>query len=179
MSDAQDSTSSPYVNPHQGDAWASDAAAQGKTGTQRLLAVEHGPPPPDVQQALELGPGEQVVVRRRLILADDQPVELAESYYPASIAVGTPLAEHKKIKGGAVRVLVDAGHPLEDITDTITARLPDAEEELLLDVAAEEPLIVISRVSCPQGQPPAEYAVNRMVASRIPPLQYRMRNTAQ
>lgn len=178
MTEPSSSTSSPYIRPHEGDAWAADAAAQGKTGTQRLLAVEHGPPPTDVREALELAEDELIVVRRRLILADDRPVELADSYYPAGIAAGTALANNGKIKGGAVRVLADLGYPLQEIVEHIAARLPDPAEAALLDISASEPLIVLTRISRPSGQPPVEYAVNRMVASSTPPLTYRMRATA-
>ncbi|MEU4161278.1 UTRA domain-containing protein [Actinoplanes sp. NPDC026670] len=179
MSDPRDSTSGPYVTAQQGDAWAQDAARQGKRGTQRLLAVETRAPSDEVRDALELAAGETVVVRRRLILADGQPVELADSYYPARVAEGTELAEEKKIRGGAVRVLADAGLALEDIAETITARLPDEGEQEALAVSADQPLIVLTRVSRPAGGRPVEYAVNRMVADRTEPLHYRMRNSAQ
>ena len=177
--DPRDSTSAPYVVPQAGDAWAQDAAAQGKRGTQQLLAVEHGPPDDDVREALELPADEDIVVRRRLILADDKPVELADSYYPASIAAGTDLAENKRIKGGAVRVLAEAGYVFDDIAETITARLPNAEEQQALAVSAGDPLIVVARVSRPHEGRPVEYAFNRMVASRNAPLQYRMRNATK
>lgn len=177
MSELRSSSSDPYIKPQQQDAWAADAAAQGKVGTQRLLAVETGPPTDEVRDALRLEADAEVVVRRRLILADDQPVEIAASYYPASIAAGTPLAENKKVRGGAIRLLAEAGHPLDESIERVTAEHPIAEDVALLDVDEHEPLIVVRRVSSPAGRGPVEYAVNRMVASRVEPLEYRMRNT--
>ncbi|GAA0529085.1 hypothetical protein GCM10010172_07150 [Paractinoplanes ferrugineus] len=176
MSDAWASSSDRYTAPQETDAWAGDAAAQGKVGTQRLLVVETGPPTQEVSKALGLAEGDQVVVRRRLILADDQPVEIAESYYPASVAVGTPLAEHKKIRGGAVRVLIEAGRRLDESVEHVTAERA-GESADLLQVDANEPLIVQRRVSSTDGIGPSEYAVNRMVAARTVDLEYRMRNT--
>jgi DNA-binding GntR family transcriptional regulator len=170
------SSSDRYTQSQDDDAWAADAASQHKTGTQRLLAVETGPPTPDVRDALRLPPDEDVVVRRRLILADEQPVEIAASYYPAHLAAGTPLAENKKIRGGAVRVLAESGHPLDESIERVTAVLPTDEEAAILEVGQHEPLIVIRRVSAPIGGSPVEYAVNRMVASRVEPLEYRLRN---
>lgn len=170
------SSSDRYTQSQGGDAWAADAARQHKVGTQRLLAVETGPPASDVRDALRLPPGEDVVVRRRLILADGQPVEIAASYYPARLAAGTSLAENKKIRGGAVRVLTESGHPLDESVERVTAELPTSEDAALLEVGEHEPLIVMRRVSAPVGGEPVEYAVNRMVASRVEPLEYKLRN---
>jgi GntR family transcriptional regulator len=175
VSDACGSSSDPYTKPQAGDAWSADAAKQGKIGTQRLLAVETGPAPPDVREVLRLGADEHVVSRRRLILADDVPVEIAVSYYPARIAAGTPLAEPKKIKGGAVWVLAECGFPLEESVDFVTAETPTAEDVKLLDVERDQPLLVIRRTSGPAGAAPCEYAENRMVAARVGALEYRTR----
>ena len=175
MSEQETSTSARYIHPQPGDAWAADAAAQGKTGTQRLLAVETIPAPLGVQRALQLGEGEDVVVRRRLILADDKPVELADSYYPASIAAGTKLAEAKKIKGGAIAVLAERGVAPADFVEVVSARPAEPDEAEALEVAAAEPLLVLARISRPVDGPPVEYAVNRMLASEAAPLVYRMR----
>jgi GntR family transcriptional regulator len=178
MTDPHSSTSATYISAQQGDAWAMDAASRGQTGTQRLIDVSTGPPPPDVQTALNLADGEPVVSRRRLILADGQAVELASSYYPATIAGGTPLAEKRKIKGGAVTLLNALGYPLHDIVEHITARLPEGDEADLLSIAATEPLVILTRIGSTSDKTPVECAINRMVASRIPPLTYRMRATA-
>jgi GntR family transcriptional regulator len=177
MTEADSSSSARYTKPQSGDTWAEDAAQRGQIGTQQLLAVETGPPPPEVQRALKLADGEQVVIRRRLILADNRPVELADSYYPVSIAGGTGLDQPKKIKGGAVRILTELGYPLEDVTETVTARQPSQEEAEILAINPTEVLIILARVSCPADGPPVEYAINRMVASDAEPLVYRMRAT--
>jgi len=176
MSEPHTSSSDRYTRPQQADAWAADAADQGKVGTQRLIAVETVPAREEVRTALRLQLDEEVVVRRRLILADGQPVEIAESYYPASIAAGTPLAENKKIRGGAVRVLADAGHSANELTEHVTAQRPTEEESALLEIAEDEPLIVMRRTSETAGGTAIEFAINRMVASRVEPLEYRMRN---
>lgn len=178
MTEPRASSSDRYIKPQADDAWASDAAAQGRKGTQQLLAVETMPATDEVREALTLQPGAHVVVRRRLIFADDQPVEIAESYYPASVAGGTPLAENSKIRGGAVRVLAEAGFTLDESVEHVTAERAGAAADVL-GVDVNEPLIVMRRASSTVGVGPVEYAVNRMVATRVPPLEYRMRNTAK
>jgi GntR family transcriptional regulator len=178
MSEQESTSSTPYVTPQQGDAWAADAASRGKSGTQRLLDVQTCEPPSEVRRALGMQSGDQAVVRRRLILLDDQPVELADSYYPAGIAAGTALAKSKKLRGGAVTLLADLGHPTKEMVEEITARLPSPDEVALLEIGRHEPLIILTRLSRDATGTPVEYAVNRMVAAMTPPLTYRTRTSA-
>lgn len=173
------SDSDRYTTKQDSDAWAADAARRGKAGTQVLLEVTSGHMTPDIQRALGLDDAQPVVVRRRLILADDQPVELADSYYPASLAGGTPLAQKKKIRGGAVAVLEEIGHAIDGYTQTVTARHPQGTETEQLEVPPDEPLIVLSRVNRDAAGIPVEYAVNVMVAARTAPLVFETRGSSQ
>lgn len=177
MSDTS-SSSARYTTPGHGDAWATDAAKQGKIGTQKLLAVETRQPPTPVRQALALGDQEEATLRSRLILADGHPVEIADSYYPSSIAAGTALTADKKIKGGAVQLLADLGYQFDDITEAITARKPSRQESETLAIDETEPMIILERISRTRDGKPIEYAVNRMVAQHADPLIYRMRQQA-
>jgi DNA-binding GntR family transcriptional regulator len=120
VNDQESVSSTPYVTPHRGDAWAADAARRGMAGTQRLLVVETIEAPGAVREALSLRPGDRVVVRRRLIFLDGQPVELADSSYPAAIAGATALAETTKIRGGAVTLLGRLGHAPAEFVEEIT-----------------------------------------------------------
>ena len=47
-----------------------------------------------------------------------------------------------------------------------------------LAIVAAEPLLLLTRISYDKTQQPVEYAVNRLIARRCPPLAYRMRVTA-
>lgn len=169
------STSNPYVTPQQGNAWANEAAARRRRGTQQLLHVGSVDVEPNVIQALDLADGERAVVRRRLLLEDDQPVELADSYYPERIAGGTALAEHRKIKGGAVRVLGELGHAPAEVTDHLNARWPDSFEQFTLRIGEKEPLLVLTRISRDASGRPVEYAIMRAVASRSEGQTYQLR----
>lgn len=168
-------TSDAYVVAGTGDAWSAEVAALGRVGTQRLLGASIVDPPESVRVALGLQPREQVVVRSRLMMVDDRPVEIASSYYPAAIAAGTPLAERGKIRGGAIAALTALGHSPADVFEQVTARWPDTEEAQMLQVEAHEPLLVLSRINIDAAGRPVEYAVNRMVARLSEPIAYRMR----
>ncbi|MFD5848184.1 GntR family transcriptional regulator [Streptomyces chartreusis] len=170
MGDAQ-----PYLTPRQAgerDAWTAEAAARGRRGTQKLLAVEKVDPPDAVRDFFGLGPAEQVVVRRRLILLDDEPVELADSYYPAHIAQGTHLAQHRKIPGGAVTLLAKLGftpedEPLEDVS-AVTA---SPSQCAALQLRTGTPVLVLTRFTTSTSGEPMEVSVMTMTRH----LQYRQR----
>ena len=142
-------SSAPYLKPVDGpgDAWSQENAASGHAGTQTLLAVETVVPPPEVAAALGLAQGEAAVVRRRLMYLDAQPVDLVDSWYPASLAAGTVLAEHRKIPGGAVRALADLGYVRHRAVETVGAHAAQGREGSLLNASPWTALLDLFRVS--------------------------------
>lgn len=152
------SSSLPYVLPSpegQPDAWSQ------VSGTQELLDVSEATPPAAVASALWLTDGELVVLRRRRMRADGVAVELTDSYYPADIARGTQLAEHRKIRGGAPTLLAGLGHPPGRIEEEVEVRLATAAECAALEAPAGEPVMVLSRTTVSRNDRPVE--VSRMV----------------
>ena len=167
------STSLPYLTPQgnaQGDAWAAEAAAQGRRGTQRIVDAGEVPAPTDVARLLGIPEGEPVVVRRRLILLDDEPNELTDTYYPTGIARRTALAGTAKIRGGAVTLLAELGYVGVLVREDVTAGMPDDEERKALRTAPEEPVLRLTRVTLDRDDRPIQ--VDRMV---MPALRQRLR----
>ncbi|MEU3522189.1 UTRA domain-containing protein [Streptomyces sp. NPDC006654] len=163
----------PYLAPRregERDAWTAEAAARGHRGTQRLLGVEEVDPPRIVRDFLET---ERAVVRRRLIMLDDQPVELADSYYSARVARGTPLAAAGKIRGGAITLLASMGfvpeaNPVEDVGPAIaTTSQCDA-----LNLPPGTPVLVLTRLTRSTTGEPIEVSVMTMTRH----LRYRQTN---
>ncbi|MGW1364570.1 UTRA domain-containing protein [Streptomyces chartreusis] len=173
MGDAQ-----PYLAPRQAgepDAWSAEAAARGRRGTQRLLAVGEVDPPDAVRDFFGLGPTEQVVVRRRLILLDAEPVELADSYYPRRIAHGTRLAERGKIPGGAVTLLAELGFtPEDEPLEDVSAATASPDQCTALQLPAGTPVLILTRFTTSTSGEPMEVSV--MTLTRH--LQYRQRKQA-
>jgi DNA-binding GntR family transcriptional regulator len=154
MPDTWTSDSRTYLKPPAQDArdpWIASTASAGRVGTQQLLEVTEVDPPPAVAEAL--GSDDWVIVRRRLILLDGTPVELADSYYPLDIARDTPLAEHRKIKGGAPRILAELGYAPRAADEDISARLPDRREQDLLGIGQWEPVLDMLRAIRSQDRP--------------------------
>ncbi|MER5209269.1 UTRA domain-containing protein [Streptomyces sp. NPDC002838] len=167
------STSLPYLTPRakeQGDAWGAEAAAQGGRGTQRIVHAGEVPAPGDVAALFGISEGEAVVVRRRLILLDDQPNELTDTYYPTSVGRGTALARSAKIPGGAVTLLAELGYVGALVREDVTAGMPDEEERQALKTDPGEPVLRLTRLTLDRDDRPIQ--VDRMV---MPALRQRLR----
>jgi len=158
------SVSMPYVSGQRGDVWGAEAAEHGGTGTQKMLGVDEVTASTTVAHMLGLTPGEPVVARRRLMLFDDHPVELVDSYYPVTIARGTRLAESRKIPGGAVAFLADLGHPPRHVREDVSARLATSEERTTLQLGDSSCVLLLSRTLFTEDDLPIEASVMTMVA---------------
>ncbi|MET9913583.1 UTRA domain-containing protein [Streptomyces sp. NPDC006476] len=173
MGDAQ-----PYLTPRQAgerDAWSEEAAARGRRGSQRLLAVEEVDPPDFVREFLDLGPTDRAVVRRRLILLDGEPIEMADSYYPAHVARGTRLAERGKIPGGAVTLLAELGFtPEDEPLEDVFAATASPDQCAALGLSPSTPVLVLTRFTASTNGEPLEVSVMTMTRH----LQYRQRKQA-
>lgn len=157
-----------YLSPReagQADAWTDEAAQAGRVGTQDLRLVESVVPSVDVAEALGLVDGETAVLRSRVIRLDGEPIELADSWYPQRVAEGTPLAEARKIKGGAVSLLASLGHLAQDVREDISVRAADAYEAQELNIPEGAPLIILFRTTLDAQGVPFEVSSMRMVAA--------------
>lgn len=144
------SASAPYVAPrHAGasDAWTEESAARGRKGGQKLTFAGEIPAPAEVAEAFGISEGDAAVARKRVITLDDEPVELTDTYYPAAIAAGTPLANPQKIKGGAITLLSQLGHTSERVHEAVTARMPTESEREALRLGDRDPVLLVSRIA--------------------------------
>ncbi|MEU8380648.1 GntR family transcriptional regulator [Streptosporangium sp. NPDC048865] len=125
--------------------------------TYRLLdVVPEIEPPADVAKAL----GEkQAVLRHRMTLRDNEPLELSWSYYPLSVAAGTALTGRGRIRGGAPAVLAEAGYPEREFVDQVSSRLPTTEEAELLELPPGLTVLRQLRVVYSDNARPVEVSV--------------------
>lgn len=163
------STSTPYLAPRakgQSDAWASEAAARGGKGSQRIVHAGEAPAPDEVASLLGATSDDTVVVRRRVIELDGYPCELTDTYYPVDIARGTRLAETGKIRGGAVTLLAELGHVGVRVREDVTARMPDAAEQEVLRLGPDEPVLALTRITLDSDDRPIQADMMVMPAHR-------------
>lgn len=161
-------SSVPYLSPREAgqvDAWTDETAQSGRIGTQDLRTVANVAPPAEVAEALRLPPEETAILRSRVIHLDGAPVELADSWYPLQVAQDTPLAEGRKIKGGAVTLLASLGYLAHEAREDISVRTADAAEADLLHIPEGDPLILLFRTTLTSDGVPYEVSTMRMVAT--------------
>lgn len=106
----------------------------------RLLDVAEVQPPADVAQVFGLDRDARTAMRRRLLLSDGEPFELATSYYPLEIARDTELTAPGKIRGGAVALLKNLGYNSVEFVDRVSVRLPTTEEFEVLELPDDIPV---------------------------------------
>ena len=132
--------------------------AQGQSPRQDITEVARIGAPAYVAEKLNLDEGTPVIVRRRIFLADDVPVALTDSYYPASLAAGTAIEKPERLKGGVHALIEDENGPIgrriARSDDDLTARMPTPDEAGLLRLPAGVPVFrVLRTVYDSDGQP--------------------------
>ena len=155
-----------YVKPRsngQADAWTEEAQHR---GGQRLTEVAEVQPPDEVALALRLPVGGTAIVRRREILLDGDVIELADSYYPLSVAGGTPLAEKRKIKGGAPTLLSKLGYEARHVSEDLEFRAPDESECSALALTENASVLTLLRTTQTEDGSPFEVQLMVMKAPR-------------
>jgi GntR family transcriptional regulator len=133
---------------------------QGQSPGQRLISVAVTGAPAEVASRLCMDEGQPVVVRKRLFLIDGQPVALCDSYYPGVLAIGTAIAEPRKVKGGVHALIEDPAGPIRrrvsHSVDELVGRMPTPDEARALALSAGVPVIRILRTVYDAGDVPVE-----------------------
>lgn len=140
--------------------FTSDAIAQQFTPR---VEVEIKIEPADARTAelLRLETDATVLVRDRLMFADDQPVQIARSCLPFALVKGTAITEENTGPGGIYARLADIGHSPTHFVEYIASRMPIPEEASALQLMDGTPVLLITRVAYDKNSTPVE--VNNMV----------------
>jgi GntR family transcriptional regulator len=125
------------------------ALEQGQAPEQQLREVATIGAPAEVAMRLDLDEDSPVVVRRRIFFVDKDPVAFCDSYYPAAIAHGTVIAEHRRIKGGVHAAIEDPEGPIRRqvarSVDDVLSRMPTQAEADELKLPLGVPVIRVLR----------------------------------
>lgn len=117
------------------------------------LIVETSTASPSVAEALDLSPGDPVVVRRSQYFIGHVPWQLINSYYPSQLARGTALEQAGEIPSGSIGLLTELGYPQQGFADEIGARMPNARELDFFKLVSGTPVIVVNRTSYTTDRP--------------------------
>lgn len=141
-----------------------DQAAQGWRPLQPPT-VSRGPVPFDVAAQLGVAPGDEAVIRDRIMGDPEtgQPIQLATSYIPADLAAELPvLAAHDTGPGGIYDRMEEAGFGPIQWTEAITTRPPSPAEASRLGLAPGVALLRIVRLASSPADRPLEVNDTRM-----------------
>ena len=143
---------------------------QGQVPEQRLLEVAAVSAPAEVAIRLGIEDGSPVVVRRRLFLADGEPVALCDSYYPADLAEGTPIAKDRRIRGGVHALIEDPSGPIRRriarSVDDLVSRMPTPQEAASLRLPQGVPVTRVLRILLDSDDRPVEVQETIAAADR-------------
>ena len=128
-------------------AFASETKRLGRTPRQELIEVGEVEAPKDVADRLGLSEGAAVIVRRRRMCADDVPMQLADSYFPASWARSTELVNTDAGPGGSYARVEETGRRLSRFREELTARAATEPEVRALQLARGVPVFHLVRTA--------------------------------
>lgn len=100
-----------------------------------------------VADRLRIAQGSPVLVRDRVMSANDQPVQLATSYLPREITEGTTIEQPDSGPGGIYARLEELGHTLTHYRETVRQSPATTQEAETLGTAAGAGLWRIERVA--------------------------------
>ncbi len=147
-------------------AYLAEMEAEGRTPSVQVLKVGPEPATADIATRLGLRTKAKVLMRSRRYLADGNPMEIATSYVPWSIAGGTRMAEADTGPGGIYARLEEVGHRLGRLTEEVAARMPSPDEARALRLVAGIPVIQLVRTAYDTKGTPVEVCDTVMAADR-------------
>jgi GntR family transcriptional regulator len=139
--------------------WSSDTGERPMTVSG--LRVYEAPAPDDVARILDLPEDTGVVIRDRLFLVEDEPVQAAISFFPAHLVRGSAITQEDTGPGGAYARLAELGAKPVRFVEEVRARMPDPEESDRLHLAEGTPVVEIYRTAFTEEGRAVE--VNRML----------------
>ncbi|MFF7329697.1 UTRA domain-containing protein [Streptomyces sp. NPDC008150] len=145
--------------PGQPYRWLTEATTRQQRGKYKMLEVGEVVPPAEVGRALRLEDNDTAMLRSRIGFLDDQPAELAHSYYPIDLARGTRLADRRLIPGGSPALLLDLGYPTRSQDDAVAARPATTEEYEALEIPRDVPVLEVFRIVYSDHERPIEVTI--------------------
>lgn len=131
-----------------------EAERQGIRADRRMLYVGPEPASSHVADALRIEPGDDVLARRKLLLANDVPVRIATSFFRASLFAGTRLAEDGFVRPSLQAALKDLGYRFGHAEEYLIARPATGTEHETLELDRGEWVVQILRTSyTPEDSP--------------------------
>lgn len=151
-----------------------EIARQGRIGRQDIYEVEVVHADAESATWLDVEEGTPLLVRRRVMLVDEEPYQLGDSYYDYELVKDTAIAEAAPIEEGVLTVLERAhGMPVHYFLDDLSFRMPTPREAELLDLGPGIPVVRVVRVAYDENDGPLE-AFDQLLAGDRHTLRYQV-----
>jgi GntR family transcriptional regulator len=111
--------------------------------------------------ALDIQPSSEVIVRDRVMRADNHPVQLAVSRLPRSITQGTRIEQADTGPTGIYGLLESMGYPPGYFVEYVATRFVTTVEAERLNLAIGAPILTVTRIAYTNDGAPLE--INDMV----------------
>jgi DNA-binding GntR family transcriptional regulator len=147
-------------------AFVSAAERQGLRPGVRILFVGTEPSSEHVATCLRIQAGDEVIARRRMVLADEVPVRLVTSYFRADLFAGTCVAEPELIRPSLRECLESLGHSFGHAEETLMARPATRSEIDTLELDQGEWAVQVLRASYSSDDTPVHMQESVCAASR-------------
>lgn len=124
-----------------------EAERQGIKGEREMLYVGIEPANEHIATCLRVHPNDDIVARRKLMLANRVPVRIATSYFRADLFGETRMAEPEFVRPTLQEALRDLGYQFGRAEEYLTARKPTEFERDTLVLDSDEWIVQIIRTS--------------------------------
>jgi GntR family transcriptional regulator len=124
-----------------------EAEQMGVSWNQEVLHLGEVPAPEWVAHWYGIEPQTPVFLRRRREWMDDEPNQVASSYYLLEIVRDTPITEAKTGPGGSYARLEDMGYTLARFREEIRLAMPTPDERRELRLEDGIPIARVRRVA--------------------------------
>jgi GntR family transcriptional regulator len=119
-------------------------------------------PPPAVAKLLKLGKS-AALVRRRVLYANDEPTQIADSYLPWSLTKECPaLLQPDSGRGGSYGRLAEIGYGPVRFTEDVDVRTPTEPEQQTLDLEPTQAVFEVCHVAYTAEDRPIEVCIHVM-----------------
>jgi GntR family transcriptional regulator len=125
-----------------------------------LVQAEVIKPPANVVRHLGLSDGDQTLIRKRHMFADERPVQIAASYIPLSIAGSVDLPFPDTGPTGIYERLAERGHRVVRFAEEIESRRPSPDEAEFLRIPQAHHVLEVVRFAYDRLGRPLEVVMN-------------------
>lgn len=131
-----------------------DLAIQGRNPSTTVLSLVKEQQA-KAAEALDLEPDTELLALKRLRFADGEPLAIMHNWLPPRYS---SITQEQLEQRGLYSMLRDRGVGSVVAHQSVSARLPTAEERELLDISSRLPIIAVSRTAFDPGGGPVEHA---------------------